>query len=87
MEWSRQLPDGLTVRLQSSGNGSPPGVTGGMSTNVSTLWCRLFGEGRDTGWTQCIDRSAVKVRAWWALVEESADVPVVWAECTGETLA
>ena len=80
------LPTGHVVTLQASGNGSAPDVVGGMSTNSSTLWCRLVRGDLDTGWRQCWDKSAIKVRQWWSLVESEADVAEVWAECTGEVL-
>lgn len=85
--WTHDLPGGYTVELCGSSTGRRPGETGGMSTNSSTLWCRLSRAEWSTGW--CIvaaSRSQVKARAWWLPVESVADIGEAWAGCCDEPL-
>ncbi len=80
------LPAGWTVTLQQSSNGNPPDRQGGMSTNCSTLWCRLTNtSGADSGWRRVeSDKSITKVRRWWDAVEYSRnDIRDAWIATVG----
>ena len=73
------LPTGHTLSLAYSDSARPPGQVGGMHVNDSRLWMRLTRGDEDTGWCRAVEGSAVKVRAWWLLVESEADVREAWA--------
>lgn len=83
--WTHDLPDGWTVELCGSSTGRKPGQTGGMSTNSSTLWCRLIHGEWTTGWHAVCTKSQVRTRQWWLLVESVPDIDVAWSATCDES--
>jgi hypothetical protein len=72
------LPNHHSVTIHPSANGSPPDRQGGMSTNSATLWIRLRGPDRDSGWVRCHDKSWTKVRNIWLRVLLPFQIEGAW---------